>query len=480
MGIHLELLDLNAIYNNTSKIPIFINDIQETSEEDKSNINSLIYTKYNGDLLSNLPSCECGELMGVLNIGITCENCRTEVTSDLDNILEPILWIRAPAGVAALMNPSAWAMISNHFMINDFSVIRWLCDTTYRVEAIQDIEIPRGWNYFVNNFDDIMTKLFEMKRFKLKRESSESLKEMIRMYRHCIFTNYLPLPNKSLLVIEETNVGTYINPDITGAVDAIRTMIGIDAPTNNFTIRMKENRVVKTTDQLSEFYQQTIKNTLAKKEGIFRKHIFGTRSHFSFRCVISSLTEPHRYDEIHISWGIGVAVFELHLINKLLRIGYTPNEAKAFLNEHAQKYNPVLDDLFKELINEADGGRGISTSMQRNPSLERGSVQSVFITKVKTDTSIPTVSMSILTVRGLNADYDGDQLNFTLSIDNKIANGIEALAPHKSVFDLNSPRMVADNLSMAKTVISTLSKWYHAVEPDDPVKLQKMEQLYID
>lgn len=74
-----------------------------------------------------------------------------------------------------------------------------------------------------------------------------------------------------------------------------------------------------------------------------------------------------------------------------------------------------------------------------------------------------------------------DQLNFTLSLDNDIANKLKPLAPHKSTFDLNEPRKVSQNLSMPKTVIGTLSNWIGSKDNDvDLVKLQKMESLYID
>jgi hypothetical protein len=119
--------------------------------------------------------------------------------------------------------------------------------------------------------------------------------------------------------------------------------------------------------------------------------------------VISSITNRHRYDEIHIPWGIGISVFRLHLVNKLSKLGYMPNQAIQLLNASAQSYNVLLDKLFKEIIAESANGYGISVVEQRNPSLERGSAQLVYITQVKEYVKIPTVSISILVVKGLNA-----------------------------------------------------------------------------
>jgi hypothetical protein len=374
------------------------------------------------------------------------------------------------------------------------------------MEQVQELNIPRGYNNFVEHFDEIVDALFDLKGFRSTgakmvsggfldrlwtkvgnliarvlnmkpKKEIDPLHLLIKTQRDCVFSQYLPLPNRALLVIEETNVGTYVDPIVTGAVDAIRTIVGIDSPLSSFSVRTKENRTVKALAQIAEFNDELARTTLAKKEGIFRKHVFGTRSHFSFRGVISSLTDTHEYDEIHIPWGIGVSLLELHLMGKLLRRGYTPNEARAFLYEHAQKYHPLLDELFQLLISECPY-KGLPVVFQRNPSLERGSAQAMFITKVKTDVEIPTVSLSILSVVGFNADFDGDQLNGTLSIDLMTAEQLRKLAPHMSVFGLDAPRAVSRNLSIPKPVVATMANWVHSPnEVPDPEKLRRMETI---
>jgi hypothetical protein len=113
--------------------------------------------------------------------------------------------------------------------------------------------------------------------------------------------------------------------------------------------------------------------------------------------------------------------------------------------------------------------------MQRNPSLERGSAQLVYITKVKTVVEIPTVSISILDVKGLNADFDGDQLNFTPCLDTYTTQELRGLAPFMSAFGLDTPRKVSSNLAQPKPVIATTANFVHDTDDAiDPVKLQKM------
>lgn len=486
MGVSTALVNFDDLFRRkATRVPVIINDFSESSEEDKESFNRMIYTKYATDLLSNLPTCECGEVVGEHNVDVVCKVCNTPVASPLEQDLEPLVWMRAPQGVRALISPIVWTMLTAKFTRSGFEIIRWICDTTYKpqvrtpaiMEAVQDLGIPRGFNNFVDNFDNIMLALFDLKGFKAKKGEEDPLQTLLRLQRDCVFSQTLPLPNRSLLVIEETNVGTYVDPIVTGAVDAIRTMVSIDSPLSSHNVRTKENRTIKTIAQLAEFYDNLARTTLAKKEGIFRKHVFGTRSHWSFRGVISSQTDNHDYDELHIPWGIGVSSLRIHLMNKLLRRGFTPNTAIGFLNEHAQKYHPLLDELFQLLIEECPY-KGIPVVFQRNPSLERGSAQAMFVTKVKTDPNIPTISLSILSVVGFNADFDGDQLNGTLSLDHWTAEQLHALAPHMSVFDLNAPRQVSKNLSMPKPVVATIANWAHRPEDErDLLKEQRMAEL---
>lgn len=475
-----KLMDLAVRHN-----PIIVNDISDATQDSKEAFNRLIYTRYNTDLLSNLPTCECGENVGEYLVGKICSNCHTPVVATQEQELEPIVWIRAPQGVRALINPIVWGMLNEHFTRNGYQILRHLCSPSYKppnavpkiMDEIMQFGWPRSYNFFVDNFDTIITQLFQMKGFKSKKNETDPLHQLVMEQRDCVFSKFLPLPNRALLVIEDNPMGVFVDPIVFNAVDAIRTLTGIDTPFSPHSQQVRENRTIKTIDQLFLFYDNINRTIIAKKEGIFRKHIYGTRSHFSFRAVISSITSRHHYEELHIPWGIGVSVFRIHLMSKLLRRGHTVNSALSFLNKHAQLYHPLLDALFQELIIECPYP-GIPVVFQRNPSLERGSAQALFVTQVKTDVNIPTVSLSILDVVGFNADFDGDQLNGTLSIDHVTAEALEALAPHKSAFGLDEPRQVTKNFSWPKTVIATVASAMHSgmTEPE-PEKLERMMAL---
>lgn len=409
MSVYQELVNFDEIFSTLSTQPVIINDMADASEEDKERIKNHIYTKYDNDMLSSLPTCECGQLTGAVNVGLHCDNCNTHVQVPLEQDIEPILWMRAPRGVNALINPTIWLMLSDRFTQSGFDIIQWLCDSTYRpsvrtpevITQIEDAGILRGYNNFIVNFFPIIDFLFNLKTFKRK---NNTLLELIYANQNKIFSQYIPLPNKAILVIEENASTTYVDPIVIGAVDAIQTISSIDSAHSQTSVRVKENRTVKTIAKLAEFYDVFCRDSLAQKGGIFRKHIFGTRSHFSFRAVISSITDVHDYEEVHIPWSIAVSAFKIHLVNKLGKQGMNAHDATRYLNIHAAKYSDRLNDIFHELIKEPANGKGIPVMVQRNPSLMRGSAQLCFITKVKTQVQDPTVGISILITKGMNAD----------------------------------------------------------------------------
>lgn len=288
-------------------------------------------------------------------------------------------------------------------------------------ESITQSGLQRGYINFVNNFDTYVDKLFKDIRIPTlsagKKPTTKPMKvidltnpvfkylvpyfqhdtpelevhpvhAVIRLYRKLAICQHIPLPNKALLILEKTHYGTYADGPVTELIDTIKTIVGIDTPLSrvndqqhtdflseidphsareleSLSLRQIEHRTVKTLFKISDYHVSTQKEILSRKEGLFRKHNYGTRVCWSMRCVISSITKAHKYDEIHVPWSASIAMFTMHLQNKLLRRGMTPNESREFIQAHMHRYNKLIDELFQELLHEAPGGR-IAVFINRN------------------------------------------------------------------------------------------------------------------
>lgn len=483
MPVYQRIINLDEVFNNINYEPIILNDLSGITVSDRSAIEDIIKTKYAEDQISNIAKCSCGDLIGEYLIGTVCPSCHTSVIKN-NNEFQHSIWIRCPDNIDSLINPVFWTMLENFLTKSNVNVLQWLTDKTYKptstntkilnlVSKIPNME--RGFNYFIRNFDYIINELMQIREFTDNQNNKivkNDILDVIEKYRDNIFTKYMPLPDKSLIVVEHTSKGIYLDYNIAEILDAVYIIIN----SNNARNRNMENRVSKVQNKISSYYKGYLHKFFGGHGGIFRKHVFGTRTHFSYRAVISSITEPHKYDDIYLPWGIGLTVFRPMIINKLVRLGYVLNDAISLIYSSIHKYNDTLDKILNELIREA-GGR-IPTTIQRNPSLGRGSALLVGIPKIKTDPSDNTISMSILVTASLNADFDGDEENGQLLLDAYMKDLFYTLSPHFNILGMKEVGEVTSNLQIPKPTVAILSNWLSQDIETDTNKVKLMEQMF--
>lgn len=468
-GAYLDVVDFDNLFQMTSTDAIFVNDFDVNTVDGKQRLNDMLHVRYEGDTLDILPSCDCGEITGQYNVGVRCSNCRSEVMSVTERPLESVLWFRLPRGVKAFVNPAIWVILSKAFRKSGFNLIEYLTNPTVRatkgatvaLRRLKPYNLSRGLNYFVENFDEIMDVLFRANPMERSLHDRDILEEFIKRNRDRVFCSYIPIPSRLTFIVENTATGTYADSTMRGAFDAIRTITSIESSALPVSQRVRELRTAKAIAQLADYYNTFIKVSLATKKGWIRKHVLGSRLHFTFRAVISSLSDNHDYDELHLPWSMSVMVFKHHLISKMLKMGYTPNETVGILNENTLKYHPLIDHLFKELISETVDGRGFPVLLSRNPTLQRGSVQRMRVTQIKTDPTINTIGISVLCLAAPNADFDGDELNGMLILDARTNERCNRLAPYHSVLDLQKPRTLSRNVAIPQPVLATMGRWIH-------------------
>ncbi len=366
MPVYQDLVDFDDMFNKLSEPPIIINTIKNDSEDLREQIREVILSRFTTDMVSLIPTCLCKAKKGFQTFfspkDRLCTKCGTYVKSAVEDDLEPIVWFTSPKDAPPIIHPMIWTMLRERFSKSRFNLVQWICDTSYRPRATQpkvvgrlvEAGIQRGYKYFYENFDMIMEFLFSLKEFRLtKKGRVDYLQLLIERDRHKLFCRAIPFPNKTLLIIEKTNVGVYIDPIVINAMNAIEMLVSIDQDFYEQNPRIKTNRMIKAIDALSSYYVTYFKNNLSVKTGMLRRHIFGTRANFSCRAVISSITGPHRADEIWLPWGIGLTVYRMHLLNKLSKLGMDHNSSVGLLLGHINKWHPLLDKLLNELITEA-------------------------------------------------------------------------------------------------------------------------------
>ena len=89
------------------------------------------------------------------------------------------------------------------------------------------------------HFHHYFDTLCSLKYFRDKNDPI--LRKLLLTQSDCIFSNYLPLINKALIIQEDTEVGNFADPLLMNVRDAINTIKSIDTPLIVLSQRQKEN-----------------------------------------------------------------------------------------------------------------------------------------------------------------------------------------------------------------------------------------------
>jgi len=405
MPTHYRLINLDDQFNQAED-KIIVNRTFSYMSVDFKELEELIYTKYE-DMISLIPQCSCGEMKGGWLLNKVCPHCGTKVRRLFDNI-EPIFWIEKLRDDLPFLNPGFYMLLRDTISKKvDFP--RWISDTTYNPPRIPPLFYQiadyiggRSYKNFINNIEKILIFLKNNSVFKSSLSKTERINDLIEVYNHnkdALFSDYLPIPNRRMFVMEINSKGKFPTTFVSDAVEITRFAI----LANNATDKRLEINTAKILAKLTKLFDNYNKE-FGAKEGIIRKHIYGTRSHFTARAVITSLPTHYDYDEIHVPWIFGPTVYRPHLLNILVnRKGMNYKEADKLLLEACTRYIPEVDEVLQLLIEESPY-KGLPVLIHRNPSLLIGSSQRVFITKFKTDVEDTTISLNTLIVKSPNGD----------------------------------------------------------------------------
>lgn len=476
MSIDFKLTGFDDLFYNTTTPTFIVNDHDGTNIEVKEHIDNLLLNNIAGDNLSLVPSCMCGELKGAYYLGETCTNpkCGTKVTSVIDDKLTYLVWIRQPKGVAKLITPFMYNILLTRYKISSPSVhlVEYITQTNMRIAGrnmrnyfkIEKLDfilkskgIERGYNSFVENFVEII-KILELNFITTgKKQDKLDFIEWVEKNHESFFSSYIPVPNRSLFVLDNGDGATYVDREMLNMINAVRRMTGIDVRGYNQT--SVQNKTAKFIGYFARFYKNYFEANVFKKPGIIRKHITRTRSHFTIRAVVTSITEPHMNDEIHLPWSVGCSVYREHILRELMLSGMSYKQAINYFMGHINKFSTVINDIFLKLIGEANGG--FPCFLNRNPSLHRGSWLSCRITRVKTDVGDNTMSVSYMNSPSLNMDFDGDMLHVTLLFTKESIEHASNFLLHHNVLSLKGPNEFSSAISLPKANIGTLSNWLY-------------------
>jgi len=472
MAVTQNLMSLDAYFRSIPGEKELVNNLSYFSKTASAKLDDTLMTIYDHtDILSTKPTCECGKSKGRYLVGKICSACGTEVKEFFDNVY-PALWLKSLDDKYRFLNPTYWLMVSYSICkFRTIDALRWLTDSRYNPNmlkipdelfSIRDhvLDGQRNYAYTMSKLPDILKYLAELPKNKntSKKKVYEDLLDMYYKYQDVLFSDHLPILNKKLFVVETTSKGKYVNIISADTIDVVKTWQKLCSQ-ENITESMLSNTTGAVVSKLAGLYLAHYGKFVVAKNGIFRKNVYGAKSHFAFRCVVVSIPGKHRFDEIIAPWIVGLTTFRPHIMNKLVRRGYSYKQANKKIFKAENKFDQEIYDILDELVRETPGGRGIVSVVQRNPSLKTGSAQKVYITKFRKDVTNFTMGISILIVKNMNCDFDGDELNVTILLDNELSKEFDTMAPWYSVPGVSKPYGISNLVGMLSPSNSILSNF---------------------
>lgn len=476
--------NMDQLFRDLPVPAIIINDIPLRTEQDRVAASELIRSEYTSDMVSLLPRCRCGATVGGYNIVFktVCQTCGGLVTKAVTSDIDTNLWFRRPGRwdhesgafypvTEKLIHPKILMMLLDRFQRKNYNIIQYLIDRNYstssdnslQVMKIREVFPERGYNYFVRNFREIIHRLFTDRNFKPPARRVDALRDFIfnELDKDNVFFDHLPIPNRCIRVVEPTVTCTFVERTVLDSISAINLLVSIDRDYHDQSSLVKESRVARAMIQMANYYAKYNADIIDKtKRGTMRRQTYSTRSPWTMRTVITSKAGIQSDRKIKAPWGAVLAISMYEIINILTnRMGYTSNDARGLIYNHMGRYHPLLDHIVNDILIPESVNNQIDVLANRNPSLMRSSITHYGIGSMKTNPRDATTEQPICDCALFNADFDGDQMNYTKATDNFMAHQFKAFAVHRNAFGMFKPHQVTGFFDIPKPSAAATASW---------------------
>jgi len=493
------------------KPPTIINDLAIGGDPIKvaEQIDLLVQNRIIDEQLNSAPICSItcdNPIAHRYNLGKQCPCCGYRVT---ENRIESDVWLRAPDEIEYFINPRFWAMFNAFFnnnkkprkfdrtkvaIGNGSDLMMWFLDPYYRSDEpdskraavvkriMEEHGVRRGIHYFTGHYKQIFEILTRPDNWReiyppQRNNASESeiLRtqwiELIETQGKAILTKHLPIISSKMIVSEEGRRGVVIDPIFTAAIDSVKNIAQLYTRKRSMESRFVISKALKANRQLTYFHIDFRRETLEQKPGHYRAKVSSTHVCNSGRATISPIASPHDAWKLVAPWRWSVGLLSVDIESKLLQRGFTSRQCERIVAKAAMQYDPLVDEIFKELIAESPGGMGILVLPLRNPTLVQLSVQALWIDQIITDVDQCSIRISDRVIKMANADFDGDQLMVYRPTDQIEIDLAMAFRPDNGFMSSTKVNEVERGMILHSELISMQNSFLLEAEEDGEVGL---------
>ena len=458
VGMRLKPLNWDEEYRKDIKSGLGF-DIDDPNGINKNDVRSLrgIYSPLYGSELSDDAeyidqySCNCKKLKGKFYEGTICEFCGTPVRYN-NTDMEKTGWITLRKNLH-LINPLYYFMLEKIIgkkQLNNIIYFNRERDGNGNVIINYDNYDENnpyfaiGLIEFYNKFDEILNYYkdnIKSTNLQLKKDKLD-LYDFLIKNKNNIFCNHFPVYTlllRPILMIKNNLVYANINSKFQTLLVNICDLNKIDTE-----IDIKDLKVLpllyQSQNLLNQIHKMIIDEQIAGKEGHIRSNMLGERVNYSSRCVIIPLIGHYDLDEVKLPYLVFLELYKYELINLLVTIDkLTINNAIIRWNKAIEKFDKKMYLMMKYLIENTENGLWVF--INRNPSLNYGSILTMKVIEVKEDYDDLTMSVPLNVLGLLAGDFDGDVLNIiSLKTQEFVNHYNNILNPKGMMIDRNDGR----------------------------------------
>ncbi len=331
-------------------------------------------------------------------------------------------------------------IISNDNIITSAGVIRKHSDTIEVKKSLLTYH-NIGLKEFYDNYEEIML-YFRGKR-KMKADLIDSLIEN----KASVWTSKLPVYSTVLRPMGLSVESFYFSP--------------LDKnyyPLTNITLNLKRASPIEVPLYLYQSQQRANElwalnfSLIDGKNGWIRSAVLGGCWNYSGRNVIV-LDPTLKIDEVDMSYKSFIIEFSGKIIRRIIKDrGWTITRAHNFLKSKFQ-YDPYIASLIEKIIEEEEP----KIIIQRNPTITFGSILLMKIRKIKKDSRDMTLAIPSAILPGLNADFDGDELNSIAFNLSELEEPFEGFNPKNMLINRTNQEIKLDISALENISLAILS-----------------------
>ena len=430
-----KILNFRKLFNPSNLIYSYDGLSKDNSFDSQGIYSEEIYGRMYGE---SIFSCSCGETRGAPHEELICESCGTPVKS-LPAKITIMGWIPLKSNI---INPTFMPMLQKY--IGKPRLKRYL-EPNYQVNIdghiidntsiyAEDPKEPfpelvgKGVSVFIEN----MWRVIETIHASNSKNEDVATYQFLKEHAEDIVFDHIPVYSSRLrpaIMVAGNLIFDKVNTLFTQIAKCASVLRSFPVVPEGQIDPSKEKLIYKIQSLNYQVYDHVIR-TISGKSGFIRNSLLGNRLNFSSRCVVVPLPPKTAMDEVHLPYLCALELLKVHIIRYLVKgFGISYDEAHMKWSQATTTFDRQVYRVINNVI--ADMPYGMRVLINRNPTINIGSILSVRVTYIKEDIDDTTMSISNNILTSLGADYDGDVINIFLLISLYQIKYFESLNPVK-------------------------------------------------